>query len=150
MQGHLVNQLDRWNLWAQVNPAKCPCRGSGWLLSDYDTYHRCGLHAEGASHPEDDGAPYDPGRKVRLLRKAFSTFRKSSGLGNLEFHQACLKMVGGHPVTPQEWVDAAELVSDAILNERREAQARAQGYSCDLERQWDEEAVREQLEWRVG
>lgn len=118
------------------------------MLSSFDTWHRCGLHAEGAPHPEDEEAPYDPERKVRLLREAFRTFRTRSGLGNLEFYWACLKAMCRppglrSPPTPQEWVDAAEKVTEEILNKRREEKARAQGYTCDLERQLHEEADRE-------
>lgn len=32
----------------------CLCRGSGWALSDLDTWHECPLHYEGQPHPDAD------------------------------------------------------------------------------------------------
>lgn len=36
-------------------PDTCRCSG-GWLLSDYDTFHKCPTHYEGQPHPEDQEA----------------------------------------------------------------------------------------------
>lgn len=38
--------------WAEINPAACLCKGSGWVLSDADTWHNCVLHGAGVPHPE--------------------------------------------------------------------------------------------------
>lgn len=35
------------------DPAECGCRGSGWFLSDLDTWHECPAH-RGRPHPEFD------------------------------------------------------------------------------------------------
>ena len=40
-------------LWAEPWSETCPCRGSGWLLSDFDTWHRCPVHGRGVPHPEE-------------------------------------------------------------------------------------------------
>jgi hypothetical protein len=32
---------------------KCGCRGSGYALSEVDTWHQCPLHYTGQRHPED-------------------------------------------------------------------------------------------------
>ena len=34
-------------------PEFCSCRGYGWILSDYDTWHECRFHT-GMPHPEYD------------------------------------------------------------------------------------------------
>lgn len=31
---------------------ECPCRGGGWVLTNYDTYERCPTHFTGQPHPE--------------------------------------------------------------------------------------------------
>jgi len=41
--------------WAHEDPSLCGCRGSGWALSDVDTWHECPIHyRKGQGHPEDD------------------------------------------------------------------------------------------------
>lgn len=41
--------------WASRNKRKCACRGSGWTLSDVDTWHKCPVHyVEGQHDPFDD------------------------------------------------------------------------------------------------
>ena len=39
----------------EENPERCPCKGGGWMLSDYDTFHSCWLHNTGQAHPESYG-----------------------------------------------------------------------------------------------
>ena len=39
--------------WAQEDPKDCPCGGSGWALSDVDTFHKCPKHHTDQPHPED-------------------------------------------------------------------------------------------------
>ena len=41
--------------WAHADASKCPCGGSGWALSDVDTWHECPVHYHGQAHPEDLG-----------------------------------------------------------------------------------------------
>ncbi len=38
--------------WIREEAAECGCRGSGWFLSQVDTYHRCPLHFHGQINPE--------------------------------------------------------------------------------------------------
>lgn len=41
--------------WAHPDADHCGCRGSGWWLSELDTWHDCPFHYEkGQPHPEDD------------------------------------------------------------------------------------------------
>jgi len=54
----MYNQLAeeyRWmntGAWAMPKPEDCPCHGSGWCLSDLDTWHRCPVHV-GGLHPDE-------------------------------------------------------------------------------------------------
>jgi hypothetical protein len=38
--------------WAESDVKHCACRGGGWMLSDYDTWHKCPIHYDGQRHPE--------------------------------------------------------------------------------------------------
>ncbi len=35
------------------DPKQCGCHGTGWILSDFDTWHQCPAHHKGQRHPED-------------------------------------------------------------------------------------------------
>ncbi len=54
--------------WRDEDPEKCRCRGSGWALSDVDTWHACPVHyKKGMRHPEDgrwEDQQADPLRSV--------------------------------------------------------------------------------------
>lgn len=80
-------------------------------MSDFDTWHECGFHREGAPHPENEEAEPDPGRKLRVYRKAYRTFLDSSGLRPKDFRRKCVVWLGREPRTPKEWVDAADAVA---------------------------------------
>lgn len=44
----------RTGYWAHPDPEKCKCRGSGYALSEVDTWHSCPEHyVPGQPHPED-------------------------------------------------------------------------------------------------
>jgi hypothetical protein len=110
MGEHLAQQLNQWSLWAHPHPDKCPCGGSGWLLSDYDTWHECGLHRHGAPHPEDEDAEHNPERMLRVYRDAYRTFMRRSGVAPKDFRRYCVAHLRREPSSPKEWVDAAEAV----------------------------------------
>lgn len=41
--------------WADPDPKQCGCRGSGYALSDVDTWHKCPYHCTPTTrHPEED------------------------------------------------------------------------------------------------
>lgn len=40
--------------WIRGVANECGCRGSGWWLSQLDTWHRCWAHNVGQPHPFDD------------------------------------------------------------------------------------------------
>ena len=47
--------------WAHEDTSLCGCRGSGWALSDVDTWHECPVHhVKGQAHPEDDYPEDEP------------------------------------------------------------------------------------------
>ena len=57
--------------WAEEDPKECPCNGSGWLLSDLDTWHRCPTHGKGKPCPDDDHPEPEfdvEMEKVKLIR----------------------------------------------------------------------------------
>lgn len=43
--------------FAREDVEECGCRGSGWFLSEVDTFHQCPVHFRGQVHPEDEGRP---------------------------------------------------------------------------------------------
>lgn len=48
------NEFSR-GYWADPDPKLCLCRGSGYALSDLDTWHKCPYHCTPTTrHPEDD------------------------------------------------------------------------------------------------
>ena len=135
---HPVHDLDRGS-WAVHNPSKCPCRGQGWFLSDWDTWHACPLHGKGVPHPEEDESFDWPAHHLTSYRAAYRDFLAESGMNPQDFRAACEKHLGEDP-RPSDWVDAADRVAEDIMVERLEARAQAQGYSCRLEAALDAEA----------
>ena len=53
-------------------------------------------------------------------------------------HARAQGMSNQHP-SPADWVDAANEVADFVSRMRQEEDAHAQGYSCGLEKAWDED-----------
>lgn len=53
--GELQNYYDDFNsgYWAEEDPEHCRCNGSGWALSDLDTWHMCPIHFKNQIHPEN-------------------------------------------------------------------------------------------------
>lgn len=48
------DEFVRPGAWVREDPEACGCRGSGWFLSQLDTWHRCGRHYTGQPDPEWD------------------------------------------------------------------------------------------------
>lgn len=134
---HPVNELNRGN-WANINPAKCPCRGLGWMLSNYDTWHQCPYHGKGVPHPDYehclDFNVMDHG--LQMFRMAFESFRSEAHLAGFQgsFTEACrveLALQGiAHPATAAQWVQAAELVSARWMDAAAEADAQTYRQAC--------------------
>jgi len=124
--------------WAARNPSRCPCRGWGWLHSDWDTYHKCPVHFRGQPHPEEEYPGF--GTEAAYLdncREAYASFGRESGLPPAAFKVACVALTEASgqaaPSGPRTWTDAAEAVAEIIAQERLDAAARRAGYSCRLE-----------------
>jgi hypothetical protein len=102
--------------WAEINPASCPCRGRGWFLSDYDTYHRCPIHGNGVPHPQDEceTPAFQEPQLIKSQRIAYLIYRdiaKRYGFtGN--FNGAVKLLLQG--VEPQDWVDAAQIFAEEV------------------------------------
>lgn len=143
---HPVNELDSGR-WANMNPSQCECRG-GWLLSDYDTWHRCPLHGKGVPHPEDDGAVFDrEAHNLRIYRVAYAHFRDaavSCGMTREAFRLAVLLEIQVEAPTKADWVDAADSVASSAFRWDADRRAAARGYSCRLEAAWAADAAFEQ------
>lgn len=46
--------------WADPDEARCGCRGSGWWLSELDTWHECPVHhRKGQPGPDDTDADWE-------------------------------------------------------------------------------------------
>ena len=142
--GNIMQHLNS-SRWSLTNPSQCPCRGRGWLTSDYDTSHECRYHG-GTPHPEgeDEGFDWDA-HKGRTLLKAFEVFRSDALVDGLKgsFLKACFDMLHTDTPTPADWVNAAQDVAADCAYEATEAQAKREGYSCGLEMRYAQEAAQE-------
>lgn len=47
-------------IWCVSDASKCWCRGEGWVLSDWDTWHKCRYHYDSkVPHPESEPDEWD-------------------------------------------------------------------------------------------
>lgn len=132
--------------WAEVDPDDCPCHGRGWMLSDFDTWHKCPIHSHGAvGCHEDDPRDFSDSHRLEMLELAYQRYEGSALRAGFEgdFRAACAALVTVPEPTPREWLDAARGIADALEYERREKAARDAGYSCALEAELDAEAAYE-------
>jgi hypothetical protein len=135
--------------WNEISPFKCPCR-NGWLLSDFDTWHRCKTHGVGVPHPDPDSEDesFDMGaHHLKICREAFVTFRTIARKAGLKgsFNDACLKHMTASR-TPKAWLEAAEKVAEYMAYHAEEERAASYGYSCALEMRQHEDAMIERAE----
>ena len=140
--------------WNELNPNRCPCRGSGWLRSDWDTAHRCRTHGANVPHPdaEDDDDTFDmAAHRLANYRYAFYQFRCIAvahgfkGKGK-DFIKACEVMLGTMDRVPSTWVNAAECVAEEYSYNDEELRARRRGYETVFEMHMADEAVIERAE----
>lgn len=73
--------------WADQSAAQCLCHGSGWALSDMDTWHRCPEHFRGQVCPE---YAYDADGPKEDRFSTYSAYvedrvRKSLALDGIEY-----------------------------------------------------------------
>jgi len=152
---HPVTNLDR-GTWAETNPSKCPCHGFGWILSDYDTWHRCPLHSACVPHPEDETEEtFDfAAHLLQVQRVAFEKYRNLAHMAgwrssHLTFTKSCrraLLAAGVKAPTAAQWVDEAEAQAEDLARMRAEMDAQSRGFTCDLEARLADEAVWERRE----
>lgn len=152
----LIRELDG-SLWNEINPDRCPCHGSGWLVSDFDTIHRCQTHGQGVPSPEDDAEGFDgEAHRLELYRRAYRTFRglfrkldaevrylSPNGYTAKEFDMMARILIPASNPTPSQWVAAAEQCWEKLSQEVADLLARRQGFSCALEARWNDDAIRE-------
>lgn len=142
---HLVQQLNNAALWSHPNPSQCPCRGRGWLLSDFDTWHACNEHG-GTPHPESECEDFDyEAHGIRIRRRAYRVFQEASGLDRGTFRAEVMRRAGAG-ATPQAFVDAADGIAHERIQVAEDEEARRQGFSCALEMRMAEWAEEERME----
>lgn len=127
--------------WAHPNYLQCPCHG-GWLLSDYDTFHRCPLHGVGVPHPDEENPHFDyKAHWARVYRESWRCAVSRSGLTATAFRAAVGKRVEGTP-TPSRgaWLKAAWEEAEERWEIAMYERARDMGFSNRLEAAWEAEA----------
>lgn len=146
MFDHPVNQLNS-AVWCEVNPDRCPCRG-GWLLSDYDTWHRCQIHGQGVPHPEDEDNTFDfEAHSLNNYRAAYRFFRREfcrlTGMDTRAYEMMIPMLVDPLTTTPKGFVEIAEHCYERALTSHADQMAALAGFSCALEMRFAEEAALE-------
>ena len=92
---------------------ECPCKGHGWVLSNFDSWHSCHYHGIGVPHPEDEHTPFDlKEHRLKLLRQDYVHYARSSGVSPKTFREAVELVVDGN--TPEDFVRAAAIVADEL------------------------------------
>jgi len=63
----------------RIDPRDCPCKGTGYVLTDYDTWEKCSVHHFGQAKPEGrdltempDGRPIPPLHVQRAAEEGFT------------------------------------------------------------------------------
>ncbi len=137
-------------LWNEINPDKCPCQGNGWILSDWDTWHRCQRHGVNVPHPEEEAEFNVKAHRLNLYRDAFRQYKVAAERLGLRgtFKDACLAHLKGPGPSagPSAWVAAAEKVFVELGQARADEEATRQGFSCALEASWADEAENDRRE----
>lgn len=135
--------------WAHPNPAICECGGCGWLASDLDIWFQCPIHGEGVPHPESgdddfDHAAHRARQRVLAWRGLQEDSQRLGRTGKLSVE--CRPFLKTADPTAYDWLEAAQEYTDRLGAQVADEAARRQGYSCDLERRWADEAERERRE----
>ena len=131
--------------WAEINPTRCPCHGTGVMLSNLDSWHKCPIHRQ------DD--------HLGNLRRAFATFGEMAmeiaGLSKSDFlyrveegaqrqigyDGASMSMLRG-ALEPEVWVSIAEEVSNLAICAAEDAAAHKAGFMSAAEQRWHQDASR--------
>jgi len=147
----------RRGVWADPNPDRCGCKGTGLWVSDFDSYHECPFHGDpDIPDPEWDDETHGPctfdwdAHERRICVDAYRHFRDQAvelGLSAEVFEAICRRDLGAGEHTPREWVNAANAAAEELAHTLEEANARAEGFSCALERRLEEEYEIEMQEY---
>lgn len=118
--------------WANPNPSRCPCQGNGWLLSNFDAWHRCPLHGEGVPHPEEEWYNEEYPKfdyeehLLDMQREAYRYFRgkarKAGFTGN--FKELCRRYLKTTIPGPKDWVDTADEIATSLKSYRESRSVR--------------------------
>jgi len=150
MNGNIARELDS-GAWNHPNPVLCECKGRGWILSDFDTWHQCKIHGKDVPHPEweyEEGDFDAEEHRLTVMRDAYNHYRgearRAGFTGN--FKEACRTRLETSEPSSEDWVAAAYEIADGLAYAREEALAKTHGYSCGLEMRFAQEAEREHAE----
>lgn len=107
----------------------CRCGGSGWALSEVDTFHECPFHYEGQPNSEDPDEAWEAW-ELKCCREGYKAIAAKSvsefgrfGVTPTSFNDHARReiaesgiMVPGNELefTPQGWLAAAEFVAEAF------------------------------------
>jgi len=123
-------------LVCEVNPFRCACHTYGWVRDNYDREYKCPYHSDKEVTGESTSDRYD-----RMARKAYRIFQKASGFDWKVFQDKMKEMLLEKEIPWEEayWqvdkvLECAEEIWAIQESEKREAQARREGYSCWLEK----------------
>jgi len=110
----IIESCQNTSTWAHPAPSVCGCKGSGWFLSEVDTWHQCPYHGAGVPHPEDEHGEADKAAWDAQARGNYTWMRNEARelgfTGN--FREACEKVVS-EARTPHAWLEAAREVVEA-------------------------------------
>jgi len=60
LEAYYENFATQPSRWRAEDPCECGCKGTGYFLSELDTWHVCSIHyTEGQQHPEDETDPVE-------------------------------------------------------------------------------------------
>jgi len=128
-------------MWAERNPLICPCKGTGWTLSDLDTWHECPVHKHGRPHPEVEMLEGDDDevevRRLEMYRRLYVDARNAARKAGFtyNFKDACTGLLHDQEflgrygigddaeITPAMWVAAAEEVAENAHVDRQAEEA---------------------------
>lgn len=104
--------------WAHEDAAVCRCGGSGWVLSEVDTFHECRFHYDGQPNNESSDEEWEA-FGLRQAREEYKAIASDSVRRFARFgvNAACfnrhvrMELAEG---SAEGWVEAARVVADAF------------------------------------
>jgi len=104
--------------WADEDAAVCRCKGSGWVLSEVDTFHECPVHYDGQPNNESSEEECE----AYELRKAREAYKAIASQSVAEFARfgvdaACFNRHVRRELAEggaEGWIEAAQVVAEAF------------------------------------